>query len=44
MVDRETGELLTEVTERPVPQTDLENEWSAPTQPFSLECRHSPIR
>ena len=35
MLDRETGELLTEVTERPVPQTDLENEWSAPTQPFS---------
>ena len=35
MLDRETGELLTQVTERPVPQTDLENEWSAPTQPFS---------
>ena len=35
MLDRETGELLTEVTERPVPQTDIENEWSAPTQPFS---------
>ena len=35
MLDRETGEQLTEVTERPVPQTDLENEWSAPTQPFS---------
>ena len=35
VLDRETGELLTEVTERAVPQTDLENEWSSPTQPFS---------
>jgi membrane-bound PQQ-dependent dehydrogenase (glucose/quinate/shikimate family) len=35
MLDRETGELLTEVTEREVPKTNLENEWSSPTQPFS---------
>ena len=35
MLDRETGELLTEVTEREVPQTDLANEWTSPTQPFS---------
>lgn len=35
MLDRATGELITEVTERPVPQTDLPNERTAPTQPFS---------
>ena len=35
VLDRETGELLTDVTEREVPQTDLDNEWSSPTQPFS---------
>lgn len=35
MLDRATGELLTEVTERSVPETNLANEWSSPTQPFS---------
>ena len=35
VLDRETGELLTEVTERPVPQSDLQNERTAATQPFS---------
>jgi quinoprotein glucose dehydrogenase len=35
LLDRATGELLTEVTERPVPQTDLPDERSSPTQPFS---------
>ncbi|MDA1076416.1 MAG: PQQ-binding-like beta-propeller repeat protein [Proteobacteria bacterium] len=35
MLDRETGELLTEVTERPVPQTDLPDERTSATQPFS---------
>jgi glucose dehydrogenase len=35
VLDRATGELLTEVTERPVPQTDLPNERTSATQPFS---------
>ncbi len=35
MLDRQTGELITEVTEREVPQTDLPGERTAPTQPFS---------
>ena len=35
VLDRETGELLTEVTEKPVPTSDLTNERTAPTQPFS---------
>ena len=35
VLDRETGEPITEVTERPVPQTDLPNERSSATQPFS---------
>ncbi len=35
VLDRETGELLTEVTEQPVAQTDLTGERSSPTQPFS---------
>jgi len=35
LLDRATGELLSEVTERPVPQTDLPDERSSPTQPFS---------
>jgi len=35
VLDRATGELLTEVTERPVPQTDLPDERSSATQPFS---------
>jgi quinoprotein glucose dehydrogenase len=35
VLDRATGELLSEVTERSVPQTDLPNERSSATQPFS---------
>lgn len=34
--DRATGEPLTEVVERPVPQSELPNENAAPTQPFSI--------
>ena len=35
MLDRATGELLTEVTEREVPQTDIPGERTSPSQPFS---------
>lgn len=35
VLDRETGELITEVTERPVPQTDLSDERTSATQPFA---------
>lgn len=35
MLDRITGELITEVAELPVPQTDIAGERTAPTQPFS---------
>ena len=35
VLDRATGELLTEVTERDVPQSDLAGERTAATQPFS---------
>lgn len=35
MLDRATGELITEVTEKPVPQSDLVGERTTPTQPFS---------
>ncbi len=35
VLDRETGALLTEVTERDVPQSDLPGERTAATQPFS---------
>ncbi|MFT7652362.1 MAG: quinate dehydrogenase (quinone) [Candidatus Azotimanducaceae bacterium] len=35
MLDRETGELLTEVTEKPVPQSDIAEERTTATQPFS---------
>ena len=35
VLDRETGEPIFEVTERPVPQTSLPEERSASTQPFS---------
>ncbi len=35
VLDRATGELITEVTERPVPGTDLASEHTSPTQPFS---------
>jgi glucose dehydrogenase len=35
VLDRITGEVITEVTERPVPQTDIPGERSSATQPFS---------
>ncbi len=35
VLDRETGEPITEVTEKPVPQTTLPGERTAQTQPFS---------
>lgn len=35
MLDRVTGEPIAEITERPVPQTDVEEEWTSATQPFS---------
>ncbi len=35
VLDRATGELITEVVERPVPQTDVPHERSTATQPFS---------
>ena len=34
--DRETGEPLTEIAELPVPQTDIPEETSSATQPFSV--------
>ena len=36
VLDRETGEPITEVQERRVPQTDLPGERSSSTQPFSV--------
>ena len=36
MFDRETGEPLTEIQELPVPQTNLSDETSSLTQPFSV--------
>ena len=35
VLDRETGEPITEVTEKPVPKSDLPEERSSATQPFS---------
>lgn len=35
VLDRETGEPITEVTEKRVPQSDLPEERTSPTQPFS---------
>ena len=35
LLDRETGEPLTEITEVPTPQTDVPDEYTTPTQPFS---------
>ena len=35
VLDRATGELITEVTEREVPQTDIPGERTTATQPFS---------
>lgn len=36
VLDRETGEPLTEVLELPTPQTTLPDETTSPTQPFSV--------
>ena len=36
LLDRTNGRPLAEVEERPVPQTDLPDEWTAKTQPFSV--------
>ncbi len=36
LLDRVTGEPLAEVAELPTPQTDIEGEWTSPTQPFSV--------
>lgn len=36
VLDRRTGEPLTKVEERPVPQGDIEGERYSPTQPFSV--------
>src|SRR5690606_12913519 len=36
VLDRRTGEPLTEVVEREVPQGAVEGDWTAPTQPYSV--------
>jgi membrane-bound PQQ-dependent dehydrogenase (glucose/quinate/shikimate family) len=36
LLDRRTGAPLAEVEERPVPATDVPQEWTAKTQPFSV--------
>ena len=36
LLDRRTGTPLAEVEERPVPQTDVPEEWTSKTQPFSV--------
>jgi len=36
LLDRVTGEPLAEVAELPTPQTDVEEDWTSPTQPFSV--------
>ncbi len=36
LLDRETGEPITEVAEVPTPQTDIPEEYTVPTQPFSV--------
>ena len=36
VLDRRTGDPLTEVVEKPVPQNPAEGEWLSPTQPFSV--------
>ncbi|MGI9324090.1 MAG: membrane-bound PQQ-dependent dehydrogenase, glucose/quinate/shikimate family [Pseudomonadales bacterium] len=36
LLDRATGEPIAEVTERPTPQTDVAEEFTTPTQPFSV--------
>ena len=35
LLDRRTGTPLADVTEQPVPQTDVAEEWTSKTQPFS---------
>lgn len=37
MLDRRTGEPLTKVEEKPVPQGHQEGEWVSPTQPYSVD-------
>ncbi len=37
MLDRRTGQPLTKVEERPVPQGPAKGDWLSPTQPFSPE-------
>jgi quinoprotein glucose dehydrogenase len=34
VLDRETGEPVWPIEERPVPQSDVPGEWTSPTQPF----------
>jgi quinate dehydrogenase (quinone) len=36
VLDRRTGEPITAVEERPVPQGAVEGDWTAPTQPYSV--------
>jgi membrane-bound PQQ-dependent dehydrogenase (glucose/quinate/shikimate family) len=36
VLDRRTGEPLAKVEEKPVPQTDVPQEWTSKTQPFSV--------
>jgi len=36
LLDRETGEPITEVAELPTPQTDIPEDFTNPTQPFSV--------
>lgn len=36
VLDRETGEPVTKVEDRPVPQSDVPGEWTSRTQPFSV--------
>ena len=40
VLDRETGEPLTEVVQKPTPQTDIPEETTAATQPFSTGFPH----
>ncbi len=36
MLDRRTGQPLSDVRERPVPQSAVSGDWTSPTQPFSV--------
>lgn len=36
LLDRRNGKPLADVEERPTPQTDVPEEWTSPTQPFSV--------